>query len=95
MSAWLLAVSCHLLVCLLSISAPMSPPRNLTIFNHTADSVWLSWEPPLEPNGVVIQYGFRIRDLITHTITHRVLLISHLKSYSIVTTTGTHTLPHT
>ncbi|XP_070763484.1 phosphatidylinositol phosphatase PTPRQ [Enoplosus armatus] len=49
---------------------PMSPPRNLTIFNHTAVSVWLSWEPPLEPNGVVLQYGFRIRDLITHTVTH-------------------------
>ncbi|KAM9807812.1 phosphatidylinositol phosphatase PTPRQ [Neosynchiropus ocellatus] len=50
---------------------PMSPPRNLTIFNHTAVSVWLSWEPPLEPNGVVMHYGFRIRDLITHTVTHR------------------------
>ncbi|CAJ1056803.1 phosphatidylinositol phosphatase PTPRQ [Xyrichtys novacula] len=50
---------------------PMSPPRNLTIYNHTAVSVWLSWEPSLEPNGVVIQYGFRIRDLITHTVTHR------------------------
>ncbi|KAM9854760.1 phosphatidylinositol phosphatase PTPRQ [Aulostomus maculatus] len=50
---------------------PMSPPLNLTIYNHTAVSVWLSWEPPLEPNGVVIQYGFRIRDLITHTVTHR------------------------
>ncbi|XP_068458999.1 phosphatidylinositol phosphatase PTPRQ isoform X2 [Clinocottus analis] len=50
---------------------PMSPPRNLTIYNHTAVSVWLSWEPPLEPNGVVIQYGFRIRDLITHTVTHK------------------------
>ncbi|XP_042351374.1 phosphatidylinositol phosphatase PTPRQ [Plectropomus leopardus] len=50
---------------------PMSPPRNLTIYNHTAVSVWLSWEPPLEPNGVVIQYGFRIQDLITHTVTHR------------------------
>ncbi|XP_069567271.1 phosphatidylinositol phosphatase PTPRQ [Brachyistius frenatus] len=50
---------------------PMSPPRNLTIYNHTAVSVWLSWEPPLEPNGVVIKYGFRIQDLITHTVTHR------------------------
>ncbi|XP_056907492.1 phosphatidylinositol phosphatase PTPRQ isoform X3 [Takifugu flavidus] len=50
---------------------PMSPPRNLTIYNHSAVSVWLSWEPPLEPNGVVIQYGFRIQDLITHTVTHR------------------------
>ncbi|XP_034444644.1 phosphatidylinositol phosphatase PTPRQ isoform X3 [Hippoglossus hippoglossus] len=50
---------------------PMSPPRNLTIYNHTDVSVWLSWEPPLEPNGVVIQYGFRTRDLITHTVTHQ------------------------
>lgn len=71
----------------------MSPPRNLTIYNHTAVSVWLSWEPPLEPNGVVIQYGFRVQDLITHTVTHRVLLISHLESYS-TTTTGTHTTTH-
>ncbi|XP_077373169.1 phosphatidylinositol phosphatase PTPRQ isoform X2 [Festucalex cinctus] len=52
-------------------SGPMSPPRNLTIFNHTAVSVWLTWEPPLEPNGVILQYGFRIRELITHTVTHR------------------------
>ncbi|KAM4572267.1 phosphatidylinositol phosphatase PTPRQ-like isoform 3-T3 [Odontesthes bonariensis] len=50
---------------------PMSPPHNLTIYNQTAVSVWLSWEPPLEPNGVVIKYGFWIRDLITHTVTHR------------------------
>ncbi|XP_029991434.1 phosphatidylinositol phosphatase PTPRQ [Sphaeramia orbicularis] len=50
---------------------PMSPPRNLTIYNHTAFSVWLSWEPPLEPNGVVTHYGFRIRELITHTVTHQ------------------------
>ncbi|XP_077591289.1 phosphatidylinositol phosphatase PTPRQ [Stigmatopora nigra] len=50
---------------------PMSPPRNLTIFNHTAVSVWLSWEPPMEPNGVVLQYGFLIQELITHTVTHR------------------------
>ncbi|XP_068595364.1 phosphatidylinositol phosphatase PTPRQ [Brachionichthys hirsutus] len=49
---------------------PLSPPRNLSIYNHTAVSVWLSWEPPLEPNGVVMQYGFRIRDLITYAVTH-------------------------
>uniref|UniRef100_A0A8C5G3A7 Protein-tyrosine-phosphatase n=1 Tax=Gouania willdenowi TaxID=441366 RepID=A0A8C5G3A7_GOUWI len=50
---------------------PESPPRNVTIFNHTAFSVWLNWEPPLEPNGVVIKYGFQIRDLVTHTVTHQ------------------------
>uniref|UniRef100_A0A3Q3J664 Uncharacterized protein n=1 Tax=Monopterus albus TaxID=43700 RepID=A0A3Q3J664_MONAL len=52
-------------------AGPTSPPRNLIIYNQTAVSVWLSWEPPLEPNGVVIQYGFRIQDLMTHTVTHR------------------------
>uniref|UniRef100_A0A3Q3G4C3 Protein tyrosine phosphatase receptor type Q n=1 Tax=Labrus bergylta TaxID=56723 RepID=A0A3Q3G4C3_9LABR len=57
----------NLLLQLHTDEGPMSPPRNLTIYNHTAVSVWLSWELPLEPNGVVIQYGFRIRDLITHT----------------------------
>ncbi|XP_061677981.1 phosphatidylinositol phosphatase PTPRQ [Syngnathoides biaculeatus] len=50
---------------------PMSPPRNLSVFNQTAVSVWLSWEPPLEPNGVVLQYGFRIRELITDTVTRQ------------------------
>ncbi|KAM8891585.1 phosphatidylinositol phosphatase PTPRQ isoform 2-T2 [Spinachia spinachia] len=50
---------------------PVSPPRNLTIYNYTAVSVWLSWESPLEPNGVVIQYGFRIQDLITHSVRHK------------------------
>ncbi|KAM9377392.1 phosphatidylinositol phosphatase PTPRQ [Pholidichthys leucotaenia] len=51
--------------------SPISPPRNLTIYNHTAVSVWLNWEPPLEPNGVIIKYGFRIQDLITQTVTHQ------------------------
>ncbi|XP_075998501.1 phosphatidylinositol phosphatase PTPRQ [Genypterus blacodes] len=50
---------------------PMSPPRNLTIYNHTSVSVWLSWEAALEPNGVVTHYGFRIRELITHSVTHQ------------------------
>ncbi|KAA8590153.1 hypothetical protein FQN60_014087 [Etheostoma spectabile] len=58
---------------------PMSPPRNLTIYNHTAVSVLLSWEPPLEPNGVVIQYGFRIRDLITYTVTHKISVYSYTR----------------
>uniref|UniRef100_A0AAV2KVW1 Protein-tyrosine-phosphatase n=1 Tax=Knipowitschia caucasica TaxID=637954 RepID=A0AAV2KVW1_KNICA len=48
---------------------PMSPPRNLSIYNYTAVSVWLRWEPPLDPNGVVTHYGFRIRELITQNVT--------------------------
>uniref|UniRef100_A0A3P9K2Y6 Protein tyrosine phosphatase receptor type Q n=1 Tax=Oryzias latipes TaxID=8090 RepID=A0A3P9K2Y6_ORYLA len=60
---------------------PMSPPRNLTIFNHTAVSVWLSWEPPLEPNGVVIKYGFRIRDLVTDTNTSGSSTMKYLSGF--------------
>ncbi|KAI7802135.1 putative phosphatidylinositol phosphatase PTPRQ-like [Triplophysa rosa] len=52
-------------------AGPMSPPRNLSIFNHTSDSVWLQWEPSLEPNGIVQHYGFRILELNTYTIRHQ------------------------
>ncbi|TRY76067.1 hypothetical protein DNTS_012284 [Danionella cerebrum] len=48
-------------------SGPKSPPRNLSIFNHTANSVWLQWGPSLEPNGVVQHYGFKILELNTDT----------------------------
>uniref|UniRef100_A0A3P8V0V9 Protein tyrosine phosphatase receptor type Q n=1 Tax=Cynoglossus semilaevis TaxID=244447 RepID=A0A3P8V0V9_CYNSE len=50
---------------------PMSPPRNLMIYNYTAVSVWLRWEPPLQPSGVILQYSFRVRDLITHSVTYQ------------------------
>ncbi|KAL2093754.1 hypothetical protein ACEWY4_011066 [Coilia grayii] len=52
-------------------SGPMSPPLSLEIFNHTSDSVWLRWEPSLEPNGQVQHYGFKILDLSTHTLTFK------------------------
>ncbi|KAJ8332433.1 hypothetical protein SKAU_G00426060 [Synaphobranchus kaupii] len=44
-------------------AGPASPPRNLNVYNHTADSVWLTWEASLEPNGLVQFYGFRILEL--------------------------------
>ncbi|KAL0968339.1 hypothetical protein UPYG_G00265610 [Umbra pygmaea] len=52
-------------------AGPMSPPRNLSLYNHTAFSVWLSWEPSLEPNGVVTHYGFRILEVKTNTLTYQ------------------------
>lgn len=70
----------------LCAKGPTTPPLNLTIYNHTAVSVWLSWEPALEPNGVVTHYGFKIQELITQTVTHEVLLISHPKRYPKITT---------
>ncbi|KAI1882027.1 hypothetical protein AGOR_G00246470 [Albula goreensis] len=50
-------------------AGPATPPRNLSIFNHTADSVWLTWEASLEPNGVVQFYGFRIFELQKQILT--------------------------
>ncbi|XP_076848697.1 phosphatidylinositol phosphatase PTPRQ isoform X2 [Brachyhypopomus gauderio] len=52
-------------------AGPMSPPRNLSIFNHSSASVWLQWEPSLEPNGLVQHYGFRIVELNTTTVTNQ------------------------
>ncbi|XP_072551327.1 phosphatidylinositol phosphatase PTPRQ [Salminus brasiliensis] len=52
-------------------AGPMSPPRNLSIFNHSSDSVWLHWEPSLEPNGLIQHYGFRIVELNTNTVTYQ------------------------
>ncbi|XP_073706317.1 phosphatidylinositol phosphatase PTPRQ [Garra rufa] len=48
-------------------AAPMSPPHDLFIFNHTVNSVWLQWEPSPEPNGIVQHYGFQILELNTYT----------------------------
>ncbi|XP_036441297.1 phosphatidylinositol phosphatase PTPRQ [Colossoma macropomum] len=52
-------------------ASPMSPPRNLSIFNHSSDSVWLHWDPSLEPNGLIQHYGFKIVELNTNTITYQ------------------------
>ncbi|KAI4902613.1 hypothetical protein NFI96_032935 [Prochilodus magdalenae] len=52
-------------------AGPMSPPRNLSIFNHSSDSVWLHWEPSLEPNGLIQHYGFKIVELNTNTVTYQ------------------------
>ncbi|XP_048886550.1 phosphatidylinositol phosphatase PTPRQ [Brienomyrus brachyistius] len=51
-------------------TGPASPPRNLSILNHTADSVWLAWEPSPDPNGMVQFYGFQILELNRHIYTY-------------------------
>ncbi|XP_058607826.1 phosphatidylinositol phosphatase PTPRQ isoform X2 [Onychostoma macrolepis] len=52
-------------------AVPMSPPRDLIIFNHTVNSVWLQWEPSPEPNGIVQHYGFRILELNTYSFSYQ------------------------
>ncbi len=63
-------------MCFFVCPVPMSPPRDLIIFNHTVNSVWLQWEPSPEPNGIVQHYGFRILELNTYTFSYQV--ITHL-----------------
>uniref|UniRef100_A0A8B9F884 Phosphatidylinositol phosphatase PTPRQ n=1 Tax=Amazona collaria TaxID=241587 RepID=A0A8B9F884_9PSIT len=41
-------------------SVPLAPPQNLTIANYTADSVWLTWDPSPQANGVIMSYNFKI-----------------------------------
>ena len=42
-----------------SLTAPKDPPRNVVINRTTSNSITLSWDPPLEPNGVIEGYDVR------------------------------------
>ena len=46
----------------LHLSAPTSPPTNLTVEEFTSDSISLSWNPPQfeERNGLIRQYFLTI-----------------------------------
>ena len=39
-----------------SLPEPFDPPQNVTVSNVTASSVTLTWSPPTEPNGIIVQY---------------------------------------
>ncbi|XP_023666780.2 phosphatidylinositol phosphatase PTPRQ-like isoform X2 [Paramormyrops kingsleyae] len=52
-------------------AAPASPPWDLHVLNHTADSVWLSWRPSPEPNGVVLFYSFWVQELPSQTLMYQ------------------------
>ncbi|XP_053114008.1 phosphatidylinositol phosphatase PTPRQ [Hemicordylus capensis] len=41
-------------------SVPLAPPENLTVINYTSSSVWLTWDPSPQPNGVIRRYIFHI-----------------------------------
>lgn len=36
--------------------APDSPPQNFTVKQLSGVTVMLSWQPPLEPNGIILYY---------------------------------------
>lgn len=37
-------------------SEPFDPPQNVTFANVTTSSVVLLWQPPTEPNGIIVHY---------------------------------------
>nr|XP_060635514.1 phosphatidylinositol phosphatase PTPRQ [Anolis sagrei ordinatus] len=44
---------------------PSSPPRRLTVKQLSGVTVKLSWQPPLEPNGIILYYTVHIWNLIS------------------------------
>ncbi|XP_067855570.1 phosphatidylinositol phosphatase PTPRQ isoform X2 [Heptranchias perlo] len=47
---------------------PSTPPQDLVILNHTADSVLVRWKPSPMPNGIVQLYSFKIIDNTSESI---------------------------
>ncbi|MGH0140233.1 UNVERIFIED_CONTAM: hypothetical protein FKN15_070894 [Acipenser sinensis] len=50
---------------------PSTSPQNLVMVNHTADTVWLRWDPSPEPNGVVQIYSFKIFENNSQTMSYK------------------------
>lgn len=53
-----------LVLFLISLIAPSGPPRNVTIIGTTSTSFTLSWDPPLEPNGIIEGYDVQYYESI-------------------------------
>lgn len=52
------------------VSEPFDPPQNVTVVNVTASSVTLMWQPPTEPNGIIVHYTIYYTD--NGTVTEKV-----------------------
>lgn len=52
------------------LSEPLDPPQNVTFTNVTASSVTFLWQPPTEPNGIIVHYTIYYSD--NNTITEQV-----------------------
>ena len=46
----------------LYISAP-GPPRSIKVVVDSQDAVVVSWLPPAQPNGVIVQYNIYVRSV--------------------------------
>ena len=82
-----LHLTCGLLVTLL-FPEPSGPPLNVKIVNTTSSSITLTWDPPLEPNGIILGYDVMYYECqesniknIHGSINERKHTINHLHPY--------------
>uniref|UniRef100_A0A670YH56 Phosphatidylinositol phosphatase PTPRQ n=1 Tax=Pseudonaja textilis TaxID=8673 RepID=A0A670YH56_PSETE len=74
--------------------APSSPPRLLTVKELSDAIVILSWQPPLEPNGIILYYTVYIWDIMSRNINASELSLEltdleYNKKYSVYVTAST------
>ncbi|XP_013931748.1 PREDICTED: phosphatidylinositol phosphatase PTPRQ [Thamnophis sirtalis] len=74
--------------------APSSPPRLLTVKQLSDAIVVLSWQPPLEPNGIILYYTVYIWDIMSRNINASELSLEltdleYNKKYSVYVTAST------
>ncbi|XP_034258810.1 phosphatidylinositol phosphatase PTPRQ [Pantherophis guttatus] len=74
--------------------APSSPPRLLTVKQLYDAIVILSWQPPLEPNGIILYYTVYIWDIMSRNINASELSLEltdleYNKKYSVYVTAST------
>jgi len=75
-----LAVTCssHLQLCLITwiLDAVPGAPAGIRVLLETSDTALLTWQPPSNPNGVIVQYSVYVRvlegtlQLDTRTVPH-------------------------
>ncbi|KAE8615256.1 hypothetical protein XENTR_v10008456 [Xenopus tropicalis] len=73
--------------------SPSSPPRSLKVKQLSGITMELSWEPPLEPNGIILNYNVYIWNEISNktiTVKQTFVELEHLETnneyYAYVTT---------
>ncbi|KAM6436186.1 phosphatidylinositol phosphatase PTPRQ isoform 2-T2 [Liasis olivaceus] len=74
--------------------APSSPPRLLTIKQLSDAIMILSWQPPLEPNGIILYYTVYIWNIMSRSInvsepSLEITDLEYNKKYSVYVTAST------
>ncbi|XP_063165405.1 phosphatidylinositol phosphatase PTPRQ [Candoia aspera] len=74
--------------------APSSPPRLLTVKQLSDAIVLLSWQPPLEPNGIILYYTVYVWNIMSRSInvsepSLEITDLEYNKKYSVYVTAST------